>query len=159
VMVQLLSHNHDNHYYDYQHHHHPPTTTIAMPIISLFAPRRPQNAYNVFDQMRIDACHIYVWQLVISPRDPIIHDRMIFQVQLPNRVSPIWAQLGVVVMCDQDNTVYRLVTHHIDCPPTVLVASNGEALPGLTQLIPACYADPNMSFIYLPTQSAQGRAE
>jgi hypothetical protein len=118
-----------------------------MSTVSAFEPRHPQDAHTVLDQIRIVACNVYIWQLLIHPRDPIIRERMLFQIRLPEFAHPVWAMLGVMVMCDRDHTVYQLVTHHLGCPPTVLVALNEEArFLDLTQLTPIT---PTMSAAHL----------
>lgn len=117
--------------------------TPMMPTVSIFEPRPSPDGRTVLDHIRIAAYHAFVWQLLVSARDPIIRENMIFQIRMPNVMYPIWAQLGPVVMCDWTHTVYRLVTHHADCPPTVLIAHNdAERFVDITQLTPVVPATP-----------------
>ena len=113
-------------------HHPPPTTTLA-------------------NQLHIDVCRVYVWELLIPPNDPIIQERMIFGIQLPNVPCLVCAQLGMVVMRDQNLIVFQLVTDYPGAPPLIAVARNlCTAHPyGLTQLSPAVYADMNLTYIPL----------
>ena len=107
-----------------------------MSAISTFAPQRPLTAFTALDQIRIDACHVHVWQLLVSPRDPIVTERAIFQIQLSTFALPVLVQLGVVVMADHIHTVYRLHANHIECPSTVLVSIHPGHIADLTRLVP-----------------------
>jgi hypothetical protein len=116
----------------------------------VFVPRHPQPASTVLEQLKIDAHRVYVWQLLVSPEDPIIRERLMFGIQLPDTPHVVYAQLGVIVMRDPHHAVFTLVTHNPGAPPLVLIARDGgQEFVDLTRLVRDPFAGMDLTFINL----------
>jgi hypothetical protein len=116
----------------------------------VFVPRHPQRASTVLEQLKIDAHRIYVWQLLISPEDPIIREQLMFGIQLPDTLHVTYAQLGVIVMRDPHHVVFTLVTNDPGAPPLILVARDGcQEFVDLTRLVRNPYSGMNLTFVNL----------
>ena len=101
------------------------------------------------EQLHIDVCRLYVWRLFVTPQDPIIRERMMFGIRLPDYPRIIYAQLGVVVMRDQAQVVFRLITDHPGSPPLVFVAlTNDDNFYDVTWLVPIRNGNSSITFTY-----------
>jgi hypothetical protein len=121
-----------------------------MSTIPVFAPLHPAPATTIADQLRINACCMYVWQLLVTPTNPIVQERTTFEIQLPNVPHTIYARLGALVMHDPNLFVFQLIADYPGAPPLIAITrTHDETLGGFTQLVPAIYTDPGITFVYL----------
>jgi hypothetical protein len=116
----------------------------------VFVPRHPQQASTVLEQLKIDAHHVYVWQLLISQEDPIIREWLMFRIQLPDTPHVTYVQLGVIVMRDPHHVVFTLITNDPGTPPLILIARDGcQEFVDLTRLVRNPYSGMNLTFVNL----------